>query len=122
MRRKRRFHLGTTETLLEFGRMMSFNKLRTRKVGTVTLLFAATGLTLAISGANCAAAAPGSQSARGTQTSSAALPTAQPSTGTRRVIFASDWSTATGSSDAARRDLGKAVPWGGYGGVREAVD
>jgi hypothetical protein len=40
----------------------------------------------------------------------------------RRVIFASDWSTATGDSDAARRDVGKRIPWGGYGGAPGVTD
>jgi len=34
----------------------------------------------------------------------------------RGLIFASDWSTATGTTESARRDLGKARPWSMYAG------
>lgn len=73
----------------------------TGTAGDRTLGFSAPGLTGATSGViSVAASAP---------------PTPPPS-GDRGLVFASDWSTGTGTGDAARRDASKGRPWARYAG------
>jgi hypothetical protein len=63
--------------------------------GDRTLVFASSGLTSVTSRAITITASSGDS---------------------RGLVFASDWSSGTGTSDGARRDVTKPRPWAGYGG------